>query len=69
MQTADQDLKKPLILRYYGDAKVKLKDRRARRKAQPATLVNGMPQTPEVKQQDPARQKLHYRIDDGSSFI
>ncbi|XP_034001911.1 uncharacterized protein LOC117494975 isoform X2 [Trematomus bernacchii] len=65
----EQDLNKPLILRHYGDAKVKLKDRRARRKVQPAALVNGMPQVPEMKPMDPSRQKLHYRINDGSSFI
>ncbi|XP_035520938.1 uncharacterized protein LOC118330497 [Morone saxatilis] len=58
---------KPLILRHYGDSK--LKDWRARRKAQPVTLVNGIPQVPEVKQPEPAQQKLHYRINDGSSFI
>uniref|UniRef100_A0A3B4VKR3 FAM194 C-terminal domain-containing protein n=1 Tax=Seriola dumerili TaxID=41447 RepID=A0A3B4VKR3_SERDU len=69
LQTAGQNLKKPLVLRHYGEARAKLKDGRARRKAQPATLVNGIPQIPKVKQQDPARQKLHYRIDDGSSFI
>ncbi|KAM4573886.1 uncharacterized protein C3orf20-like [Odontesthes bonariensis] len=28
-----------------------------------------MPQIPEVKLQDPVQQKLHYRINDGSSFI
>ncbi|XP_034735566.1 uncharacterized protein C3orf20-like isoform X2 [Etheostoma cragini] len=67
--TAEQDLNKPLILRHYGDAKAQLKARRARRTAQPVTVVNGMPQIPEVKQQDPARQKLHYRINDSSSFI
>ncbi|XP_044049426.1 uncharacterized protein C3orf20-like isoform X2 [Siniperca chuatsi] len=67
--TTEQDLNKTLILRHYGDAKAKLKDRGARRKVQPATLVNGMPRIPEVKQQDPAWQKLHYRINDGSSFI
>ncbi|XP_063765818.1 uncharacterized protein C3orf20-like isoform X2 [Eleginops maclovinus] len=65
----EQDLNKPLILRHYGDAKSKLKDRRARRKVQPAALVNGMPRVPEIKPQDPTRQKLHYRINDGSSFI
>ncbi|XP_050929201.1 uncharacterized protein C3orf20 isoform X1 [Lates calcarifer] len=69
LQTAGQNLNKPLILRHYGEAKAKLKDRRTRRKAQPATLVNGIPQIPEVKQQDPAQQKLHYRVNDGSSFI
>ncbi|XP_068579448.1 uncharacterized protein C3orf20-like [Cebidichthys violaceus] len=67
LQTAVQDLSKPLILRHYGDAKAKLKDRRST--AQPATLVDGMPRIPEVKQQDPEWQKLHYRMEDGSSFI
>ncbi|XP_042267790.1 uncharacterized protein C3orf20-like [Thunnus maccoyii] len=67
LETAEQDLNKPLILRHYGDAKAKLKDKRTRSK--PATLVNGMPQIPELKQQDPACKKLHYRINDGSSFI
>ncbi|XP_074488535.1 uncharacterized protein C3orf20-like isoform X1 [Sebastes fasciatus] len=67
LQTAEQDLN--LIFRYYGDPEPKLKDRRARKKVQPATLVNGMPQIPEVKQQDPEQQKLHYKINNGSSFI
>ncbi|XP_076588544.1 uncharacterized protein LOC143321789 [Chaetodon auriga] len=69
LQTAYQDLEKPLMLRHYGEAKAKVKDGRVRRKAHPATLVDRLSQIPEVKQQDPAQQKLHYRIDDGSSFI
>ncbi|XP_068458349.1 uncharacterized protein C3orf20-like isoform X2 [Clinocottus analis] len=68
LQTSAQDLCKSLILRHYGDAKTKLKDRRVRT-GRPATLVNGMPRIPEVKQQDPERRKLHYRMEDGSSFI
>lgn len=69
IQTLEQDLNRSLILRHYGEAQSKLKDRSEKRKARPATLVNGLPQIPEVKQLDPHRQKLHYRINDGSSFI
>ncbi|XP_039989578.1 uncharacterized protein C3orf20-like isoform X3 [Xiphias gladius] len=69
LRTAGQRVNRTLMLLHYGEAKAKLKERRARGKAQPAALVNGIPQIPEVKQQDPAQRKLHYRIDDGSSFI
>lgn len=67
VQKAEKNQDKPLLLRYYGGAKPK--DRRAKRKTQPSTLVNGIPQIPEVMQQNAAQQKLHYRINDGSSFI
>ncbi|XP_045892699.1 uncharacterized protein C3orf20-like isoform X2 [Micropterus dolomieu] len=69
LQTAEEVPKKTLIIRHYGDAKARLKDRDAGTKAQLATLVNGIPRIPKVKQQDPAQQKLHYRINDGSSCI
>ncbi|XP_030587108.1 uncharacterized protein C3orf20 isoform X2 [Archocentrus centrarchus] len=61
------DVNKQLLLRHYGDGKSKVTHRR--RKDQTATLVNGMPRIPEVKQQDLAQRKLHYRSNDGSSFI
>ncbi|KAM8892058.1 uncharacterized protein C3orf20-like isoform 2-T2 [Spinachia spinachia] len=67
--TAIRHLSKPLTLRHYGDAKAKLKDKRARITSKPAALVDGMPLIPEVKQQDPELQKLHYAMEDGSSFI
>ncbi|XP_026221181.1 uncharacterized protein LOC113165701 [Anabas testudineus] len=67
VQKAEKNQDKPLLLRHYGGAKPK--DRRAKRKTQPSTLVNGIPQIPEVMQQNAAQQKLHYRINDGSSFI
>nr|XP_046248964.1 uncharacterized protein LOC124061324 isoform X3 [Scatophagus argus] len=64
LQTAEEDLNKPFIMvHHYEDTKAKEKHRRARRKTQPAAVV------PEEKQQNPARQKLHCRINDGSSFI
>lgn len=68
MQITEQDLKAPLLLCHYGDTKAKLKDRG---KAQLASIVTGKPQKPKVKQKDTAetQQKLHYRINDGSSFI
>ncbi|XP_047451871.1 uncharacterized protein C3orf20-like isoform X3 [Mugil cephalus] len=66
-QTAEQDLNKLLLLRHYGDAKARLKDRS--RQVQPPALVNGMPQIPQVKQRNQVQHKLHYRISDGSSFI
>ncbi|XP_051807829.1 uncharacterized protein C3orf20 isoform X2 [Acanthochromis polyacanthus] len=67
LPTTDQDLNMPLILRHYGDVNAKLKNRR--KKAETPTLVDGMPQIPKVKQEDPVQHKLHYRINDGSSFI
>lgn len=67
LPTTELDLNEQLILRHYGDTKANVT--RRRRKDHPSSLVNGMPQIPEVKQQDPAQQKLHYRINDGSSFI
>ncbi|XP_029910574.1 uncharacterized protein C3orf20 homolog [Myripristis murdjan] len=68
-EQAEQGLDKPLILRHYGDAKLYLKGKRTRGKVWHAAVVDGLPQIPEVKQQDPAREKLHYRINDGSSII
>ncbi|XP_031611520.2 uncharacterized protein C3orf20 [Oreochromis aureus] len=65
LPTTELDPNEQLILRHYGDANVT----RRRRKDRPSSLVNGMPQIPEVKQRDPAQQKLHYRINDGSSLI
>ncbi|XP_034444966.1 uncharacterized protein C3orf20-like isoform X2 [Hippoglossus hippoglossus] len=62
-------LSSPLRLCHYGEAKAKVKSSRARRKSGSSVLVNGIPRIPEVKQPDPAQKKLHYRIDDGSSFI
>ncbi|XP_069551270.1 uncharacterized protein C3orf20-like [Brachyistius frenatus] len=67
LQTKKQDLNKPLILRHYTDVKAKLKDRG--NKDQSISLVNGMPHIPEVRLQKPVQQKLHYRLNDGSSFI
>ncbi|XP_063335470.1 uncharacterized protein C3orf20-like isoform X3 [Pelmatolapia mariae] len=67
LPTTELDPNEQLILRHYGDTKANVT--RRRRKDHPSSLVNGMPQIPEVKQRDPARQKLHYRINDGSSFI
>lgn len=69
LQKAEQDQGQQLLLRHYESEKAKPKDRRANRKTQPSTLVDGIPQIPEVTQQNPAQQKLHYRINDGSSFI
>ncbi|XP_029993156.1 uncharacterized protein LOC115421412 [Sphaeramia orbicularis] len=60
---SSQGLKKPLILRHYGDSQTSLKAHTA------AVLVNRIPWIPEVKQPAPAQLKLHYRSNDGSSFI
>ncbi|MEQ2247630.1 hypothetical protein ILYODFUR_011214, partial [Ilyodon furcidens] len=62
----EEDLSKALILRHYGDGKGELNERR-RKTSVP--LVNGLPQKPEVKLPNPDQQKLHYGINDGSSFI
>ncbi|CAB1452716.1 unnamed protein product [Pleuronectes platessa] len=62
-------LSSPLRLCHYGEAKAKVKSSRARRKSGSTVSVNGIPRIPEVKQPDPAQKKLHYRIEDGSSFI
>ncbi|MEQ2193702.1 hypothetical protein XENOCAPTIV_010443, partial [Xenoophorus captivus] len=62
----EEDLNKALILRHYGDGKGELNERR-RKTSVP--LVNGLPQKPEVNLPNPDQQKLHYGINDGSSFI
>lgn len=56
-------------MHHYGDTTSKTTERPARRKSQPDTLVGGIPQIPEVREEDPAQQKLHYMINDGSSLI
>lgn len=56
-------------LRHYGDAKEKVKDSRAKTKTRPVALVKVTPQIPEVKQRDHNQQKLHYKTNDGASFI
>lgn len=63
----EQGQNRPIILHHYGDTKAKLKD--SRRKAPRVTFVNGIPKIPQVKQQSPAPQKLHYTISDGLSVI
>lgn len=60
-------MNKQLTLRHYGDVKAKVTHRG--RKDQSATLVNGIPQIADVKAWDTAQHKLHYRSNDGSSFI
>ncbi|XP_034541507.1 uncharacterized protein C3orf20-like isoform X2 [Notolabrus celidotus] len=66
LQTAQQE--HPLaVLHHYGDAKVE--ESRAKTKTRPTALVSGMPQIPEVKQQKHPQQKLHYKTNDGTSFI
>ncbi|XP_029008541.1 uncharacterized protein LOC114856871 isoform X3 [Betta splendens] len=52
-----------LLLRHYGNAPRKATGRKEK------ALVNGLPEIPDVRLQSPAPHKLHYRIDDGSSFI
>ncbi|XP_041652230.1 uncharacterized protein C3orf20-like [Cheilinus undulatus] len=66
LQTTEQGLNQLITLRYYGE---NLADKRPRKKAQPTTLANRTSQIPEAKQQNSARQRLHYKIKDGSSFI
>ncbi|CAB1322686.1 unnamed protein product, partial [Coregonus sp. 'balchen'] len=71
-EQAESGLNKPPILRHYGDAKPHVKHQQ---KTGGGSGGGGKfwpyPQIPEVKQedQDSPRQKLHYRINDGSSFI
>ncbi|XP_014885675.1 uncharacterized protein LOC106946073 [Poecilia latipinna] len=64
----EQDPSTAPILRHYGDGGGELTNDRRRRTAV-APLVDVLPQTPEVKLQSPVQRKLHYRINDGSSFI
>ncbi|XP_041692651.1 uncharacterized protein LOC121531480 [Coregonus clupeaformis] len=71
-EQAESGLNKPPILRHYGDDKPHVKHQQ---KTGGGSGGGGKfwpyPQIPEVKQedQDSPRQKLHYRINDGSSFI
>ncbi|KAK2842472.1 hypothetical protein Q5P01_012672 [Channa striata] len=69
LRAAVQNQNRPIILRYYGGSKAKPKDKRIKWKVQPSGLVFGIPQIPEVKEPDPAEQKLLYRINDGSTLI
>lgn len=69
---AEQGLNKQLVLRHYGKDKPPHMNRKVGGRVQPVpslTLCNGLPQVPELPQNDPTLQKLHYRINDGSSFI
>ncbi|XP_054894221.1 uncharacterized protein LOC129365206 [Poeciliopsis prolifica] len=61
----EQDPSTALILRHYGDGRG---DRRSRRTAV-APLVDVLPLIPEESLQNPVQRKLHYRMNDGSSFI
>ncbi|XP_052322472.1 uncharacterized protein C3orf20-like isoform X1 [Oncorhynchus keta] len=71
-EQAESGLNKPPILRHYGDAKPHFKHQK---KTGGGSGGGGKtwpyPQIPEVNQedQDSPRQKLHYRINDGSSFL
>ncbi|CAM5084379.1 unnamed protein product [Eretmochelys imbricata] len=62
---------RPVILRHYGDTvreniSKKFKKRTCKTLFE---LLNGKPQTPAIKQADPALRKLHYGLIDGSSLI
>ncbi|CAM4467456.1 unnamed protein product [Lepidochelys olivacea] len=62
---------RPVILRHYGDTvkeniSKKFKKRTCRTLFE---LLNGKPQTPAIKQADPALRKLHYGLMDGGGVI
>ncbi|XP_043980449.1 uncharacterized protein LOC122835438 [Gambusia affinis] len=65
----EQDPSTAPILRHYGDGRGELTNDRRRRRTAVAPLVDVLPQIPEVKLPNPVQRKLHYRINDGSSFI
>ncbi|CDQ95975.1 unnamed protein product [Oncorhynchus mykiss] len=71
-EQAESGLNKPPILRHYGDAKPHFKHQK-KTGGGSGGVDNTWPypQIPEVNQedQDSLRQKLHYRINDGSSFL
>ncbi|XP_021245147.1 uncharacterized protein C3orf20 homolog isoform X3 [Numida meleagris] len=63
---------KPIILRHYGDYREETfprtwKDQSGRTVT--SELPYGKPQIPVVKKANTAQRKLHYRLNDGSSFI
>lgn len=70
-EQAERGLNKPPILRHYGDAKPHVKHQKTGGGSGGGGKTWPYPQIPEVNQedQDSPRQKLHYRINDGSSFL
>ncbi|XP_017261181.2 uncharacterized protein LOC108229962 isoform X2 [Kryptolebias marmoratus] len=64
---SEPDLSRPPVLRHYGEAKVKLVERR--RKLKPGTSADAALQILEEKLRDGVQQKLHYGINDGSSCV
>lgn len=63
---------KPIILRHYGDHREKTFSKTQKFQTGMTVtpeLTYGKPQIPVVKKADTAQRKLHYGLNDGSSFI
>ncbi|XP_015207758.2 uncharacterized protein C3orf20 homolog [Lepisosteus oculatus] len=67
----EQGFTKPILLYHYGDARKATiaKHKKELNKNCLFALINGRPCLPELRQEDKSLQKLHYRINDGTSFI
>ncbi|XP_066561096.1 uncharacterized protein LOC136750175 [Amia ocellicauda] len=67
----DQGFTKTVLLCHYGDVKKDTiaKYKKRVRKNCVSALFNGRPRIPEVRPEDPAAQKLLYRINDGTALV
>ncbi|CAL8261334.1 unnamed protein product [Merluccius merluccius] len=68
-QDGERGRDKPPVVRHYGEVRPYYRNKRAADKSLPSALIDGMPQIPQVKREDPSKRKLHYAINDGSSVL
>ncbi|KAJ8374182.1 hypothetical protein SKAU_G00047620 [Synaphobranchus kaupii] len=66
---AESGFTQPLLLRHYGDVKRDCAGRQRQGGRACAFPPNHRPSIPEPRQEDPFQQKLHYGINDGTSFL
>ncbi|XP_035257384.1 uncharacterized protein C3orf20-like isoform X3 [Anguilla anguilla] len=68
-ELAERGFTHPLLLRHYGDGKRDCAGGRRRGGVACPFPSRRGPSVPEPRQEEPAPQKLHYRINDGTSFL
>ncbi|XP_064175778.1 uncharacterized protein LOC135246146 isoform X3 [Anguilla rostrata] len=68
-ELAERGFTHPLLLRHYGDGKRDCAGGRRRGGVACPFPSHRGPSVPEPRQEEPAPQKLHYRINDGTSFL
>ncbi|XP_061780282.1 uncharacterized protein C3orf20-like isoform X1 [Nerophis lumbriciformis] len=68
-EAAEQDLNISPILRHYSDEAVEAEENKGATKPDAQPDANKGPGAPERTKRGPPRRKLHYRINDGTSFI